>query len=681
MMPTTFLRAALALSISAVLAACAGPSQPAATAATPTVAAPAAAGGPTHGTATAAAPSPATAFTQARQAEVARAYDLADPAAAADARRGLIAAPKGQVRDATGRVVWDFDGFGFVQGAAPDTVNPSLWRQALLNNQAGLFKVRDGIWQLRGFDLANMTLIQGRTGWIVVDALTSRESAAAALAFARQHLGDQPVTALVVTHSHVDHFGGSLGVLDPQDARARRVPVVAPAGFMEEATSENLLAGPAMGRRAGYMYGSLLPRSTTGLVDTGLGKAVALGRVGILPPTLLIDQPTQAVTLDGVRFVFHSVPGAEAPAELVFALPDLQAFCGAEIVSQTLHNLYTLRGAKVRDGLLWSQHIDSAIGWSQGAEVLFNQHHWPVWGRRQIADFLAAQRDLYRYIHDQTVRGMNAGLTAGEIAEQLRLPRSLDAQLRLHGYYGTVRHNVRAVYQHYLGWFDAHPANLDPLPPVEAARRYVALAGGAERARAEAQAAYDRGDYRWAAELLRHVVLADSRDTAARELQARAFEQLGYQAESAPWRNFYLTGAQELRRGPPARAGGRTAVADMLQYTPLERFLDAMAASLDGPRADGVALRINLRLTDGGEAHGLWIENAVLHHRPAPLDGPVDATLTVGKVDFLRLLTGQAQAPALLASGQARVEGNLAALQQLFGLLDRPAGSFPIVTR
>ena len=424
----------------------------------------------------------ATAATRARQTASLGTLDVNAPASFDDARRGLIATPSGQVRNAQGQVVWDFDALQFAQGEAPATVHPSLWRHARLNQTPGLYQVREGIWQLRGFDLANLTLIQGRTGWIVVDPLTTQETAAAALAFARQHLGAQPVSGLVFTHSHVDHFGGALGVLTAQDAKARSVPIVAPVGFMEEATSENVLLGPAMSRRAGFMYGSQLPRDARGVVDNGLGMAVAVGRIGILPPTVLIDQPTQALDIDGVRFVFHNVPGSEAPAEMVFELPDLRAYGAAELVSQTLHNLYTLRGAKVRDALAWSRYIDSAIAHARRADVVFLQHGWPVWGRERIDTFLTTQRDTYRYLHDQTVRLLNAGLTPGEIAEAVQLPSTLAAQWASRGYYGTVKHNVRAVAQFYLGWFDAHPATLDPLPPVEAARRYVALAGGADAA-------------------------------------------------------------------------------------------------------------------------------------------------------------------------------------------------------
>lgn len=630
---------------------------------------------------TATSTAPVSAAVQQGHAESSQGVDLADPASFADARRGFIAAPKGSVKDAAGQVIWDYDGFAFVQGAAPPTVNPSLWRQALLNNQVGLFKVAEGIWQLRGFDLANLTLIEGRTGWIVVDALTARESAAAALAFARQHLGNKPVTGVIFTHSHVDHFGGVLGVISADEARARQVPVVAPAGFMEEATSENVLMGTAMGRRAMYMYGSRLPRDARGLVDTGLGKAVAFGRVGILAPTVRIEGARQELTIDGLRFVFHNVPGSEAPSEFVFAIPERRAFCGAEMMSHTLHNLYTLRGAKVRDALKWAQYLDESLAWVDGADVVFNQHHWPVWGAPRIRDFIVRQRDAYRYIHDQTVRGMNAGLTAPEIAEQLRLPRSLSDWLNVRGYYGTVRHNAKAVYQHYLGWYDAHPANLDPLPPVDAARRYVELAGGADRALAQAQKAFDAGDHRWAAELLKHLVLADAKHTAARELLARAFEQLGYRAESAPWRNVYLSGALELRQGPPTQGLPREALLELLEQTPVERFLEAMAASLNGPRAEGVNLTINLVFSDLKDSHVLHIENAVLHHRRAPPAPDAQATLTLTRPLFLRLLLGQAGAKDLMTSDEARVDGSRIDLARFFLLLDKATGTFPIVTR
>ncbi|MBP6513775.1 MAG: MBL fold metallo-hydrolase [Steroidobacteraceae bacterium] len=614
-------------------------------------------------------------------AAVARAADLSDPASFADARRGFVAAPTGQVKDAAGNVIWDYGAFAFVKGEAPATVNPSLWRQALLNNQVGLFKVADRIWQLRGFDIANLTLIEGDTGWIVVDTLTVRETAAAAMAFARKQLGDKPVTGVVFTHSHADHFGGALGVIAPEDAKARKVPIVAPAGFMEEATSENILLGTAMARRAGYMYGSPLPRDATGLVDTGLGKALAWGRIGLLEPSLLVDRTGQEVVIDGVRFVFYLVPGSEAPSEFVFALPELKAFNGAELMSQTLHNLYTLRGAKVRDAMKWASYLDASLAWVGDAEVVFNQHHWPVWGRERIRNFIVMQRDTYQFIHDQTVRMINAGLTGPEVAEAIKLPSVLQDHLNVRGYYGTVRHNAKAVYQFYMGWYDANPANLDALPPVEAGKRYIQLAGGADKVLAAAQRAYDAGDFRWAAELLKHAVYADAGNRPARELMAKCFEQMGYMAEAATWRNVYLVGAMELRQGPPAKGVTRAAMVDMLQHTPIERFLEAMAASVDGEKADGVRLTINLVFSDLGETYVLDLENAVLHVRRGPPVAGANATLTLTKPFFLQMLTGSAGAKDLLLSDEVRIDGSTIDLGRFFSLIDKADGTFPIVTR
>lgn len=618
---------------------------------------------------------------QQMHAAAAKATDLSDAPSFTDAKRGFMAAPKGQVKDDVGKLIWDFDAFAFVKGQPPATVNPSLWRQALLNNQVGLFKVTAGIWQLRGFDIANITLIEGKTGWIVVDTLTSRETATAAMAFARQHLGNKPVSAVVFTHSHVDHFGGALGVLSAEDAKARQVPVVAPVGFMEEATSENLMMGIAMGRRAGYMYGSLLPRSAAGLVDTGLGKAVAFGRVGLLAPTVVVDKPTQELVLDGVRFVFHNVPGSEAPAEFTFYLPDMKAFGGAELMSHTMHNLYTLRGAKVRDALKWASYLDDALTHTAEAEVVFNQHHWPVWGRERIRDFITKQRDTYKFIHDQTVRSMNAGLTGPEIAETLQLPKALQEHLNVHGYYGTLRHNVKAVYQFYLGWFDANPANLDAHPPVEAGKRYVDAMGGADKVLSAAQKAYDAGDFRWAAELLKHAVYADAKNSAARELLAKSFEQMGYVTEAATWRNFYLTGALELRQGPPTQGVTAEVLLDMLQHTPIERFLEAMSASLNAGRAGDTKLKINLNFSDLNQNYVLQLEHGVLHHKRADRAADANATLTLTKAFFLQMSTGQAGAKDLLLSSQTKIDGSTIDLGRFFSFIDKAPGTFPIVTR
>ncbi|MGH8442253.1 MAG: alkyl/aryl-sulfatase [Nevskiaceae bacterium] len=622
----------------------------------------------------------ATAATAAANAQMAASLALDDPQGLEDAARGLIARPSGRIQLADGTVLVDFDAFAFLQGAAPPSVNPSLWRHAQLNAQIGLFKVADGIHQLRGFDISNMTLIDGKTGWIVVDPLTSRESAAAALAFARQHLGDKPVTAVIFTHSHIDHFGGVLGITSAQEVVGRGIPIVAPQGFMEEATSENVMVGVAMGRRSGFQFGKDLPRDAKGFVDAGLGKGVAYGTFGILPPTQLVSGATQELTLDGERFVFHNTPNTEAPAEMTFEVPELKAYCGAEILAQTVHNLLPVRGAKVRDALGWSGYLDDALGRLAGIEVFFASHNWPVWGREKIARFITVQRDAYKYTHDQTVRLINAGYTMSEIAEQVKLPASLAPQFAARGYYGDLRHNVKAVYQFYLGHYDGNPAHLDPLPPEATAPRYLELMGGKAGVIKAARGAYDRGDFRWAAELLNHVMFAQPDDAEAKALLAQAYEQMGFMAEASTWRNSYLTAAAELRHGPPAKGLDRTRFFEVLLHTPTERFLDAMAAALNGPDAEGKDLKINLVLTDTKESHVLWIENAVLHHRAGAPAADADATLALTHEMFVRLVSGAAGAKDLLLSDDAKVTGSRLDLGRFFGLLDKATGTFAVVT-
>ena len=622
----------------------------------------------------------ASATTAQANAEFAKSLPLADQQDFEDAKRGLVARPSGKILAADGSVITDFDAFNFVDGDAPPTVNPSLWRHARLNAQIGLFKVVDGVYQLRGFDIGNMTLVEGKTGWIVIDALTCRETATAALAFARQQLGNKPVTALMFTHSHVDHFGGALGVLTPEQVKAG-VPVIASNGFMEEATSENVLVGTAMGRRSAYQFGKNLERTAKGLVDTGLGKGVGYGAFGVLAPTDLITKPTEERVLDGVRFVFHNVPGAEAPAEMTFSIPALKVYGGAENLAQTMHNLLPVRGAKVRDALRWAAYMQDALDQLGDAEVYVGQHNWPVWGHERIAQFITQHRDVYKYTHDQTVRLINAGLTPSEIADQIRLPKSLQAYFGTRGYYGDLRHNVKAVYQFYLGAYDGNPAHLDPLPPVEMARRYVDLAGGADKAVAAAQRAFDKGDYRWAAELLNHVVFADAGNKAARELLARVYDQLGFVAEASTWRNSYLTAAAELRGGAPKQGIDRAAFVDMLSQTPIERFLEAMAAGLNGPAAEGKDFKINLVLTDTKESYVLWIENAVLHHRRAEPAADANATLTLTQGFFVRMMAGTAGAKDMLTSDEIKVTGSKIDLARFLGLIDKAPGTFPIVTR
>lgn len=624
----------------------------------------------------------ATSITQQANAETVQGLPLADPQDFADAKRGQLASdPAVVVRNAAGKTIWDTQSYDFVTGDPPPSVNPSLWRQAKLNNIHGLFQVTEGVFQVRGYDISNMTWIRGTSGWIVVDTLTSKETAAAAVALARRQLGDAPVVAVILTHSHIDHFGGIAGVLTDEQRQSGQVRIVAPRGFVEEATSENVIAGIAMSRRASFMYGTDLPRGVRGHVDTGLGKAPARGTIGMVRPTDVVDHTPQEMEIDGVRFTFQYAPESEAPAELTFYLPERKAFCGAEVVSHTLHNLYTLRGAKVRDALRWSGYIDQAIELFGDAEVVFASHHWPVWGNARVIAYLKRQRDAYRYIHDQTVRLANDGYTPREIAEQLELPVALRNDFAVRGYYGTVRHNAKAVYQAYFGWYDGNPANLDPLPPAEEGARYVEAMGGPDKVREHAERAYATGDYRWAATLLNNLVFAEPDDGAARELLARTYDQLGYRAESGPWRDVYLSGAYELRHGAEGAAFDPAAAVELLRQTPLDELFTSMATRINGPKAEGKTQTINFVFTDLGESHVLRLENAVLHHarRDAP-DPAADVTVRLTTDFFLRLVTRQAGLRDMIFSDDFQVDGSRMDLLSFFSLLETPDGKFAIVT-
>jgi len=598
-----------------------------------------------------------------------------------DARRGLIATdPDLLVSTDAGGVVWNPSAYGFIKDRPPASVNPSLWRQASLNNIHGLFEVTPGIYQVRGYDLSNMTIIEGNSGWIIVDPLTSRETASAAIEWVRRHLDPRPIVAIIFTHSHVDHFGGVLGVLSAEEKNAGKVLIIAPEGFMHEATSENIIAGSAMSRRAVYMYGKQLARSERGHVGSGLGKSPAFGTFGILEPTEIIDHTPQTLDIDGLEFIFQNTPGSEAPAELTFYLPAFKAFNGAEVTSHNLHNLYTLRGAKVRDGLKWSNYIDEALGLFGDAEVYLASHHWPIWGNERITTFLKVQRDTYKYIHDQTVRMFNDGLTPGEIAEQIKLPKSLQKTFSNRGYYGTLRHNSRAVYQAYLGWYDGNPVNLNPLPPVERGRHYVDSLGGAEAVIERAAAAYEAAEYRWTAELLNHLVMAEPGNAEARALLAKTYDQMGYQAESGPWRDVYLSAAYELRHGPAEQGIDISIMADILRETPVSRFFESMAVRLNGPDAEDVVLSVNIIFTDRNESYLLDIENAVMHHRPSTPDTVADATLKLTHEMFIRMLIGQVGLKETILSDDLEVEGSTLDLLSFFSLFDKPTGTFNIVT-
>jgi len=596
-----------------------------------------------------------------------------------NAERGRLAGLEPPiVRDADGNEVWNLERYAFEAGASPDSVNPSLWRQAQLNAIHGLFQVDERIYQVRGYDLANLTLIAGDTGWIVIDALTTVETARAAMGLVEAQLGARPVQALIYTHSHIDHFGGGAGVLSESD-RARGVPVIAPEGFVTEAVSENVLAGTAMSRRALYMFGFLLGRGPREHVDSGLGKSSTPGTFSLIAPTVTIRETGTRMRLDGVEVVFQNTPGAEAPAEMMLYLPRWRALCGAENVSHVLHNLYTLRGAKVRDALRWSRYLDETLALFGDAEVLFASHHWPTWGNAAIRDYLKKQRDAYKFLHDQTLRLANRGLTPNEIAEQLEFPPSLARTFAVRGYYGTVRHDAKAVYQHYLGWFDGNPAHLDPLPEEETARRTVEYMGGADAVVAKARASYDAGDYRWVATVLNHVVFSDPDHAAARALLADSYDQLGYRAESGPWRDFYLTGAKELREGRGASPLRPRGTAGVVASMPTSLFFDALAVRMDGLAAAESPSVINFVFTDIGETHVVEVENGVLHHHQGSARDDADATVRLTRDAWNRLATQQATAKSLVLDGELSVDGSLLTLVGFFARLDPIDPSFEIV--
>ena len=586
-----------------------------------------------------------------------------------DAARGFIGAMVPCVITSDdGRVVWDNDAYGFLDEDCPDTAHPSLWRQSQLCAKQGLFEVTDGIYQVRGLDLSNMTLVEGDEGVIVIDPLISRECAAAALALYRTHRGDRPVTAVIYTHAHADHFGGVHGVW------REGVPVVAGHGFMQSAVPENVYAGAAMSRRAQYMYGSQLAKGPAGQIGAGLGQTTSLGSLGLIPPTLEITHTGQEETLDGVLVRFQMTPGTECPVEMNFLFPQRQALCMAENATHNLHNLLTLRGALVRDARIWSHYLNEAIGLFAGdTDVAFASHHWPMWGRDRIVTYLSEQRDLYAYLHDQTLRLLNQGYTGIEIAEMVEMPPALQAAWHTHGYYGSVSHNVKAIYQRYLGWFDGNPAHLWQHPPAQAGTRYVHAFGGADVVISKAQEYIDGGDLRFAAELLNHVVFADESNTRARELLAGVYERLGYGAENGTWRNFYLQGAYELRHGVQAAALSSARSPEMAGALDVGQLFDSVAIRVNGPRAWDEQLAVDWVFTDLHDTYRITLSNGALIQDLNPTGGAADLTVTLTKPELLRWLRG-GNPDDLQATGDRSV------LRRLLGVLDRARTDFPIVT-
>ncbi|QEN16657.1 alkyl/aryl-sulfatase [Mycolicibacterium sp. ELW1] len=622
-------------------------------------------------------PKPPSAVIEAAHAEHLESLPFEDTADFDAADRGFIAAlTPCVVHAADGRVVWDNDAYGFLDGDAPTSVHPSLWRQSILAAKQGLYEVVEGIYQVRGLDLSNISFIEGDTGIVVIDPLVSTETAAAALALYRAHRGDRPVVAVIYTHSHVDHFGGVLGVTTQADVDAGKVAVLAPEGFTEHAVQENVYAGTAMARRAGYMYGAVLARGPQGQVGCGLGQTPSTGEVAIIVPTIDIKTTGEKHTIDGIEIEFQMAPGTEAPAEMHFYFPKFRALCMAENATHNLHNLLTLRGALVRDPHGWSGYLTEAIEtFADRTDVVFASHHWPTWGQDNIVEFLSLQRDLYAYLHDQTLRQLNQGYTGIEIAEGFQMPPALHKAWHAHGYYGSVSHNVKAVYQRYMGWFDGNPARLWAHPPEAIGPRYVEAMGGADRVVELARAAAESGDYRWAATLLDHVIFTDEQHAGARELYADTLEQLAYGAECATWRNFFLSGATELRDGnfgTPTQSSSSTLLA---QLTP-EQMFDVLAISVNGPRAWDLDIALDVTFADLDANYRLTLRNGVLVYRQWPADEST-ATATIRLATKLRLLAaaaGDFTSPGLETTGEAE------ALQKFLGALDQPDPSFNIIT-
>jgi alkyl sulfatase BDS1-like metallo-beta-lactamase superfamily hydrolase len=624
----------------------------------------------------------ATPITQARNRALLDALPFGDTQDFADAQRGFLGTwPDAEIRTDDGRVVWSFAEEPFLaDDAAPATVNPSLWRQTRLNKLHGLFQVTDRVYQVRGFDMSNMTVIEGDRGLIVVDSLFSTEVARAALDLYTRHRGQRPVTAVVYTHGHPDHFGGVRGVVSDEDVRSGRVEIVAPDQFMEALVAESVLAGPAMNRRSQYQFGGLLPRGARGQVDLGTGKALSRGTPSLIPPTRTITQPIETFTIDGVEIVFQLTPQTEAPAEMHLFFPAFRALNLAENASHTMHNLYALRGAEVRDANVWARSLNAALDrFGRDTDVVFAQHQWPVWGNQRVLDYLGKQRDAYKYLHDQTVRLMNHGYTADEIAERMALPASLANTWHVRGYYGTLSHNVKAVYQRYLGWYDANPAHLNPLPPVERGRKYVEYMGGAAAIVERARADFARGEYRFVAEVMSHVVFADPSNADARRLGADALEQLGYAAESVLWRNVYLVGAQELRHGL-TRPGGRALPNPFTaQAMSLDAVFDYLGTRLNGERAEGKTLVINWDFSDLGRRYVTTLSNCTLTYLADRTSDRADATVTLERATLTRLILQQVSPADAVRQGIMAVTGDPGAVFELFDLFDDVSPTFEIV--
>jgi alkyl sulfatase BDS1-like metallo-beta-lactamase superfamily hydrolase len=600
-----------------------------------------------------------------------------------NAHKGFIAAlPQDVIKGEKGNVIWDPAKYAFIKEGekAPATVNPSLWRQSQLINISGLYQVTDGVYQVRNFDLSNMTIIEGKEGITIVDPLLTAEPAKAALELYYKNRGKKPVVAVIFTHSHVDHYGGVRGVVDEADVKSGKVKIYAPAVFMEAAVDENIMAGNAMSRRASYMYGNLLKADPKGQVGAGLGTTTSAGTVTLLAPTNYITHTGQEEVIDGLTYDFMMAPGSEAPSEMLWYVKEKKMIEAAEDVTHTLHNTYSLRGAKIRDPLAWSKYINAAIErWGSDAQVIIAQHHWPTWGNENIIKLMKGQRDMYRYINDQTLRMANEGLTRDEIAANFKLPEELEKTWASRGYYGSVSHDVKATYVFYLGWFDGNPATLDELPPEEAAKKFVDYMGGADNILKKAKDDYAQGNYRWVAQVVSKVVFADPNNEAARNLEADALEQMGYQAEAGTWRNFYLTGAQELRNGVVKGPTPNTASPDTVRAMTPEMFFDYMAVHVNGMKAANAKALLNFDFGEQGK-YKLELENGVLNHTVNAQAKDADATITLSRDTLNRIILKEETVQQAKDNGDMKISGNAAKLDELMSYMDKFDFWFNIVS-
>ena len=604
----------------------------------------------------------ASGITAQKNREVYEALDFSDEREMEFAARGLICAPESlELVDAEGKVIWSQDAYAFLEEEAPDTANPSLWRNTQINHLYGLFEVVEGIYQVRGYDMSNITFIKGDTGWIVFDPLMSVECAQAAKALVDQQLGEYPVKAVVYSHTHVDHFGGVKGIISQEQVDRGEVQVIAPEGFEQHAVSENVYAGTAMSRRAAYQYGALLEPGDQGALGIGIGMGQSGGTISYISPTVSITYTGQTLTVDGVEMEFQLTPGTEAPAEMNTWLPQKNALWLAENCTGTLHNLYTLRGAQVRDSNAWACYIMEALArYGDQAQVVFQSHNWPHWGQEEIVEYMENTAAVYKFIHDQTLHYINQGYTAQEIAGILTLPEALNKVWYTRQYYGTLSHNIKAVYQKYMGWYDANPVNLNALPPEQYAAKLVEYLGDTQQVLEMAKADMEAGEYQWVAQITNALVYADPENLQARYLCADALEQLGYQAESGPWRNAYLTAALELRMGGQ-EGGGATTSGDIQRNMSVPLMLDYLGIRLDSAAAQDVNGKINLVVTDLEEQYVLTLRSGVLLYQQGVQDPEAGATWQMPKAALFALLQGNAGGVRQMA----QIQGDQSLLDQL----------------